>query len=89
MTYVSSKKAQEYYQVTDQTLRLWANKNKIMFQRTKGNHRRYFVPQDNGDKIIYCRVSASKKKISKIRLNICKKNIPTMMLLKISEVVST
>jgi DNA-binding transcriptional MerR regulator len=39
MSYVSTKKAQEYYGVTSQTLRNWADMGKIKYRRTTGNHR--------------------------------------------------
>ena len=70
--YVSSKKAQEFYNVSGEALRLWADDGKIEFQTTKGGHRRYFIDDkivDNREEgveferrsIIYARVSSSKQ----------------------------
>ena len=61
--FVSSAKAQEFYKVSEQTLRDWANENKVNFITTNGGHRRYRVilPTDNKRKIIYARVSSKKQ----------------------------
>jgi predicted site-specific integrase-resolvase len=61
--FVSSKKAQEIYKVKEQTLRDWANSNKINFITTAGGHRRYCIikPQENKQSIIYARVSSKKQ----------------------------
>jgi putative resolvase len=71
--YVSSKKAQQFYNVSGETLRLWAEENKIKFFSTKGGHRRYFIedkliekhinePEFERKSIIYARVSSTKQK---------------------------
>ena len=63
--YVSSKKAQEFYNVSGETLRIWSEKGKIKFKTTKGGHRRYFVKTNFKEKrksIIYARVSSNKQK---------------------------
>lgn len=64
--YVSTKKAKEYYSVSIDTLRRWAEHGKIKTTRTKGNHRRYFIPKEYTRKrnIIYARVSSSKQKVN-------------------------
>ena len=62
--YASSKIAQDYYKVSYETLRLWANQNQIKYQTTKGGHRRYYIPEQNDNKrrsIIYARVSSYKQ----------------------------
>ena len=69
--YVVPKKASQYYNVSENALRVWANNGKIKFNTTKGGHRRYFVPDStNPDSspapstinIIYTRVSSQKQK---------------------------
>ena len=62
-SYVSSSKAQEIYKVSEQTLRDWANQDKIGFITTQGGHRRYSVvePKKNRKNIIYARVSSKKQ----------------------------
>jgi predicted site-specific integrase-resolvase len=65
--YVSSKQAQEHYNVTEQTLRVWANKNNIKYTKTKGGHRRYYIedtqePTFNPINVIYARVSSRKQR---------------------------
>jgi predicted site-specific integrase-resolvase len=62
MSYVSSKEAQKFFKVSDQTLRRWASSNQIKFKTTPGGHRRYLLPSNDKAKIIYCRVSSSKQK---------------------------
>ncbi len=61
--YVSSKTAQKFYKVSEQTLRDWANADKISYITTHGGHRRYRVvkPSDNKKKIVYARVSSKKQ----------------------------
>ncbi len=63
MIYVSNKKARQVYQVSEDTLRRWANDGKIKFISTKGGHRRYALPEQNEEKesIIYARVSSKKQ----------------------------
>ena len=64
--YAITSKAKKYYGVSADTLRRWANKDKIKFKTTEGGHRRYFIPKekanDNKRKIIYTRVSSNKQK---------------------------
>ena len=63
--YVTSTVASEYYGVSFDTLRRWDKKGKLSAIRTKGNHRRYFIPDNKKSdrrKIIYARVSSSKQK---------------------------
>ena len=62
MSYVSSKVAQQYFKVSDQTLRRWTKENKINFKKTNGGHYRYLIPSNEKTNIIYCRVSSSKQK---------------------------
>ncbi|AGD92035.1 hypothetical protein LBA_00113 [Megavirus lba] len=62
MSYVNSKEAQAFFKVSDQTLRRWADNNQIKTKVTPGGHRRFFIPSDDKEKIIYCRVSSSKQK---------------------------
>lgn len=67
MSYVNSKKAAEYYQVTYQTLRRWCQNDKIKYKKTKGGHRRYYISLQNDfakGKYIYARVSSNKQKAS-------------------------
>ena len=59
--YGTSKEAKEHYGVSTDTLRRWANNGKIETIRTKGNHRRYFIPDNNGESFIYARVSSSEQ----------------------------
>jgi len=74
--YVSSKKAQTYYEVSADTLRRWANDGTIQFTKSKGGHRRYFIEREQTttclnssvknkknprQKIIYARVSSKKQ----------------------------
>ena len=42
-SYVSPQEASEYYNVSIDTLRKWANEGKIKNIRTKGGHRRYCI----------------------------------------------
>jgi predicted site-specific integrase-resolvase len=67
MSYVSTRKAQEYYGVTSQTLRNWSDMGKIKYRRTTGGHRVYIINEQNENKeskrkIIYIRVSSHKQK---------------------------
>lgn len=66
MDYVSAKEAMLIYKVSQDTLRRWANSDKIAFITTKGGHRRYAKPIDqkkknSRQKIIYARVSSKKQ----------------------------
>jgi len=83
MSYESSKKAQEYYKVGYETLRRWSKNGQIQFQKTKGGHRRYFVPSSTIDttnakeSIIYSRVSSQKQKNDlQQQINYIKKQYP-------------
>jgi putative resolvase len=64
--YATTVKAKQYYGVSADTLRRWANKDKIKFRTTKGGHRRYFIPKEqiknDKRKIAYARVSSNKQK---------------------------
>lgn len=68
--YVTTPVAKNYYSVSSDTLRRWADAGKISFILTKGNHRRYFVPDPvneedpspKSSKFIYVRVSSYKQK---------------------------
>jgi len=64
MSYVSPKIAAQFYNVSSETLRRWADQCKIPFKTTPGGHRRYKIIKKNNDKqkIIYARVSSSKQK---------------------------
>lgn len=67
--YVLPKKAIEYYGVSDNTLRTWANEGRIKYITTQGGHRRYMLekPSDNPkpkhqEEIVYARVSSRKQR---------------------------
>ena len=73
--YVSTSKAKIHYGVSTDTLRRWSKTDKIDFILTKGNHRRYFIPNSQEEqkqnkenknmspnKFIYARVSSHKQK---------------------------
>jgi predicted site-specific integrase-resolvase len=66
--YVNPKKATEYYKVSEQCLRIWANQGKIKYILTKGGHRRYLIPSGEKEekivttKVVYARVSSRKQK---------------------------
>lgn len=64
--FVSSKKAQKFYDVSPETLRQWALRGEIEFITTNGGHRRYKVICSNDNKnerksYIYARVSSKKQ----------------------------
>lgn len=61
MTFVTSKKAQEHFGVTAQTLRVWAKDGKIESIKTEGGHRRYKIKPETSGNYIYCRVSSRKQ----------------------------
>ena len=62
MTYVSPREASKYYNVSEQTLRQWANIGKLKFKTTEGGHRRYEIVENiAGRTIIYARVSSRKQ----------------------------
>lgn len=72
--WTSSKNACEFYGITGNTIRRWAQNNKITYKRTPSNQRVYFIPTNNNKQVtnytplqvkqnyIYCRVSSSKQK---------------------------
>lgn len=66
--YVKPKEASKFYNVSENSLRVWANNCKIKYSTTKGCHRRYLLHNTNiidptcRQKIIYTRVSSSKQK---------------------------
>ena len=75
--FVSSSKAQEFYKVSEQTLRDWANSNKINYITTEGGHRRYRIfkeRKENRRKIIYARVSSKKQENETIKKHTQKTN---------------
>lgn len=47
MAYVSANKASKYYHVSPQTLKRWADKERLEYKITDGGHRRYFTPVPN------------------------------------------
>jgi predicted site-specific integrase-resolvase len=70
--YVNTKKAKEILQVTVKTLRIWDKEGKIRTIRTPSNIRRYNLkdiqniisygpPDEEKEKICYCRVSSRKQ----------------------------
>ena len=70
--WTSHKNACEFYGVSKNTLRSWADNDKVIYKRTPSNQRVYFIsttvdqsknlkPQLKQD-VIYCRVSSSKQK---------------------------
>jgi len=63
--YVSAKIAAEYYNVSESTLRNWANDSIIEYITTEGGHRRYQIPDKakTGEKetCVYARVSSRKQ----------------------------
>lgn len=64
--YLSSKEVTKKLNVSDQTLRDWANLGKIKYIKTKGGHRRYLLEEEtqtnpNRLKVIYARVSSKKQ----------------------------
>ena len=64
--YVHPKKAIKHFNVTENTLRVWANKGKINYITTEGGHRRYLIENTKKQtnqplKIIYSRVSSKKQ----------------------------
>lgn len=80
MAYVSANKASKYYHVSPQTLKRWADKERLEYKITDGGHRRYFTPVPNveGETIIYARVSSSKQEGDlKRQVNYLQKLYPT------------
>lgn len=68
--WVSHKKACQFYGVSKNTLRSWADSNKVVYKRTPSNHRVYFISINGSEKtkstlrqkFVYCRVSSYKQK---------------------------
>lgn len=63
------KSASKHYAVTKQTLRNWEKQGKIQSQRTRGGHRRYFIPEHNFNPITYREQPIQKTKTN--NPNIC------------------
>lgn len=72
-SWIANKKACAFYEVSGNTLRRWADNNKIIYKRNPSNQRVYFIPDRNNERIkdiklsykqnfIYCRVSSYKQK---------------------------
>jgi predicted site-specific integrase-resolvase len=75
--YATPKEASKHYEVSTDTLCKWANSGKIKCSKTKGGHRRYWIPNpDEPDnptephtiplfkqRIIYARVSSGKQRM--------------------------
>ena len=78
--FVSSRKAQSFYKVSEQTLRDWANSGKVNYITTAGGHRRYCVavePAEHKLSIVYARVSSKKQENDlKRQVKYLKKNHP-------------
>lgn len=72
--WLTHKHACEFYGISKNTLRTWADNNKVVYKRTPSNQRVYFIspkinqPQSEQSNIqvkqniIYCRVSSQKQK---------------------------
>lgn len=71
--WLTHKNACEFYGISKNTLRSWADSNKVIHKRTPSNQRIYFIPtkinqlQNTNQlpikqNVIYCRVSSSKQK---------------------------
>jgi predicted site-specific integrase-resolvase len=75
-SWVYAKKACKFYGISANTLRRWANNNKVEHKRTPSNYRVYYIPVSYPDtnkhninskntikqNYIYCRVSSHKQK---------------------------
>lgn len=63
--YVVAKVACKYYNVSDNTLRRWAESGKIEYTKTEGGHHRYKIPDTDEAQArvscVYARVSARKQ----------------------------
>ena len=64
----STKKACEFYGVSPNTLRKWADNDKVVYKRSQGNKRYYFIHTSNSTKdkspkqtFVYARVSSRKQ----------------------------
>ena len=85
--YVSSKKAQAFYNVSPQTLRHWANTGKIKIKKTTGGHNRFFIPKETRKnkykEIIYARVSSKKQESDlKKQIQFLKNKYPQFTVIK-------
>lgn len=67
--YVTPKRAEKIFGVSENTLRRWADNGEIEIITTNGGHRRYKIPKDNKPKrkIIYARVSSQKQEKDLVR----------------------
>lgn len=66
--WISTKKACEFYGVSPNTLRKWADNDKVVYKRSQGNKRYYFIHSSNTKNdesvkqtFIYARVSSRKQ----------------------------
>lgn len=83
--YVTPKEAQKYYKVSRDTLRRWADKEKISFKITEGGHRRYAIEEkkETRKKIIYARVSSKKQERDLQRqIRVLKNKYPSYRIIK-------
>ena len=87
--YVDTNTAKKYYGVSMFTLRRWDKNGKIDTIRTKGNHRRYFIPNKSkqcSKKFIYARVSSQKQKSNlQNQINFLQKKYPELVLILLSK----
>ena len=68
--WLTHKNACEFYGISKNTLRSWADNDKVVYKRTESNQRLYFIStkcnpsQQNKHKqsVVYCRVSSIKQK---------------------------
>ena len=70
--WTTHKNACEFYGISKNTLRSWADSNKVVYKRTPSNQRVYFISTNinqseniqptTKQNVIYCRVSSSKQK---------------------------
>ena len=70
--WITHKNACEFYGVSKNTLRSWADNDKVVYKRIPSNQRVYFISsnidQPKGvqpelkQNVVYCRVSSSKQK---------------------------
>jgi len=86
--FVTPQKAAKHYNVSKETLRVWAISKKIGSFVTSGGHHRYeIIPINESksvrEKIIYARVSSSKQKDDlKRQINYVKQNFPKHKVIK-------
>lgn len=85
---VSPKKAAAHYNVSTETLRVWAIEGKVKYEETKGGHRRYFIEEKKENpevkkKFIYARVSSKKQEGDlENQIKELRKHYPTYELIK-------